>query len=201
MDFNSIIARVKNIVVAPDQEWLVVAESEKDITKNQVLTGYAIPFIVVGAIAAFVGTAFLNSAMSLLGAGAAMKYAIIGSVSALIMGLVSIFISAFIVDALAPSFGGVKNMDNAMKLVIYSSTPSYIISIIAGFLPFLGILQIAALYGIYLYWTGLTPMMQVPTERRVGYLVVIILVSLVVYFVVGAILAMLLGTLLLGGLM
>ncbi len=71
--------------------------------------------------------------------------AIIGFLSMVI----AFYISTYVVDALAPSFGSEKNINKSAQLVAYSSPPSYIGSLLS-FIPVVGFLiSIAAwVYGI-----------------------------------------------------
>jgi hypothetical protein len=101
-----------------------------------------------------------------------------------VLSLVGIYVLALIVDALAPTFGGEKNQIQALKVVAYSYTASWIASII-GILPSLGLIAAlaGAIYGIYLLNMGLPFTMKCPKDRTVAYTAVTILVAIVVGFV------------------
>lgn len=55
-----------------------------------------------------------------------LKYIIASAVIAFIAVLLSFYLTALIVDMLAPSFKSEKNMSKSAQLVAYSGTPSYI---------------------------------------------------------------------------
>ena len=72
-----------------------------------------------------------------------------------ITALIGVFIIGFIIDALAPSFGGQKSQIQAMKVAVYSYTAAWVAGVL-NILPVLGILAIiAAIYGLYIVWLGL----------------------------------------------
>ena len=60
--------------------------------------------------------------------------------------------------------------------------------------PAIGFLGILALYGLYLFYLGATPVMSVPQDKSVGYTVVTIVGAIVLYIIVGAITAAILAT-------
>ena len=88
------------------------------------------------------------------------------------------------VAKLAPTFGGEKNQIQALKVVAYSYTASWIASII-GIIPSLGLIAAlaGAIYGIYLLNMSLPFTMKCPKDRTVAYTAVTILVAIVVGFV------------------
>ena len=85
-------------------------------------------------------------------------------------------------------FGSKQNLENAMKLVVYSMTPTWIAGIFY-IIPSLAVLAgLAGLYGLYILYLGFkTPMMETPQDKVVPYLVVSIVVIVGLWFVVGVI--------------
>lgn len=97
-----------------------------------------------------------------------------------VLTLVGVYVVAFIIDALAPSFDSRKDILSAAKLAVFSFTPAWIGGIFM-IIPALGIITLlASLYGLYLLYTGLPVLMETPKEKTLGYFVVVIIVSIVV---------------------
>jgi Yip1 domain len=174
---------VINILVSPAKEWEVIKGETK--TKNEVVLNYALPLIILAAITAFIGHAFLRRYH--LPIGSSLLYA----VYFIVAQLLSIYLTAFIMNVLAPSFGSKKNFDSAIKLVVYSYTASLVASIIANLSLFgvLGWIGIFGLYSIYLFWTGMGPMMETPADKKLGYLIVTALVLIAIWVVFSIVLA------------
>jgi hypothetical protein len=84
------------------------------------------------------------------------------------LSFILLYAMAQIVNALAPTFGGVKNFQNALKLAAYASTPSWLAGIFL-ILPGLTFLTLLGLYGFYLLWLGLPVLMKSPPERTALY--------------------------------
>ncbi|PIP53674.1 MAG: hypothetical protein COX07_09440 [Bacteroidetes bacterium CG23_combo_of_CG06-09_8_20_14_all_32_9] len=148
---------------------------QETTNKTAVITGYALPYILAVAVASFIGNLIFHPFFF------SITYAIVTSIVALIIPFAGIFISAYIINALAPSFGSTPNIDNAFKLVIYSYTASFLASIVSGLLPILFFVSIAGLYSFYIFWIGFTPMMKTPEDKKVGYAIVSILIMMGVY--------------------
>src|SRR5688500_6512002 len=133
----ALVDRAKNILITPNTEWEVVAA--ETTPHMPVITGYVLPLAAVAALASFiglvfVGTSFLGTTVRLgIGAGIA------GLVLNVVMAVLMVFVLGFIIDALAPTFGGHKNFPQAVKVAAYSYTPVWIVGVLA-IIPALGLL-------------------------------------------------------------
>jgi hypothetical protein len=181
----ALIDRAKNIIMSPKTEWAVIAAEEPN--SGSMVTGYALPLILLSAVAAFIGYGLIG--YELLGVKiGGINWGLHHALMAIIMGILSIYITSFVVDALAPSFGSQKNSGRAMQLVIYSMTPAWIGGILQIF-PALGwIGSLFGLYSIYLIYLGLPHTMKTPQEKVAIYMIVTLVVLIVVYLLVGMVL-------------
>lgn len=188
----NIVERAKNIIIKPKDEWNVIAT--ENTPPAQLVVSYLLILALIPAIAQFVSFGLIGYNVPFVGhisgsIALGIRYAIIGFVTY----FAGVYLSAFVIDILAPSFGSQKNFGKAMELVVYSYTPMMIASIFQ-MIPGLGILGIVGLYGFYLLYIGFKPMMLTPEDKVTGYFVVSLLVIIAVYFVLGLILSSLLIT-------
>jgi hypothetical protein len=188
----AIVDRVKNILLTPKTEWDVIATEATP--PGALITGYVLPLAIIAAIASFIGMCFIGTTMPLVGT---FRMPIMWGVAMLIyhviMAVVTVFILAFIIDALAPTFNGTKDRLQATKLAVYSFTPGWVAGILA-IIPLLGILGIiGALYGIYLLYLGLPRLMRNPQEKSAGYTALIVVCAIVVMIIIAAIGSMITG--------
>lgn len=176
----NIIERVKNILITPKTEWDVI--NGETATPQSLLMSYVLPLSVVAAVGSLLKGLLFSGVFGL-------KYFIIAGVIAFISSIVAFYVSAIIVDMLAPSFGSEKDMGKSAQLVAYSGTPSYIGSLLS-FIPVIGwLISIAAwVYGIYLMYLGIGPLKKTPEDKKVVYMIVAFLIMIVLYFVIAAIL-------------
>jgi hypothetical protein len=100
--------------------------------------------------------------------------------------LISVFVVALIVDALAPNFGGKKNQMQALKVAAYAFTPAWVVSVL-HVIPALGTLVLlAGIYSIYVLYLGLPVLMQAPKEKAGAYTAVVGVCAIVVFVIIGA---------------
>lgn len=187
----NLIERVKNMIVSPKTEWTAV-EGESD-TLSGVITKYVIPLAAVGAICTFIGYAFIGIDYGFFRMRG-MEWGIKMAVISLVSSIVGVIITAFVVDALAPSFGSEKNINKSAQLVAYGFTPAFVGALLTIFPAIAMIGSLFGLYGIYLMYLGLGPLKKTPEDKKVIYLVITIVVLIAVYFVIGLILGSVLGT-------
>lgn len=183
---NRLIARVKAILLTPRTEWPVIADEAT--TAQDIYLRYVAPLVAVDVIATFLGQVLVGVPVPLLGTirfgfGAALGAAI----AHFVLTFISVFVVAMIVDALAPTFGGQKDPLRALKVTAYSFTPAWVAGILL-ILPSLGIIAgLFGLYGLYLLYLGLPILMRSPTDKALGYTVVVVLCAIVLGAIVGAV--------------
>ncbi len=179
----NIIDRVKNILITPQKEWDVI-NGEQPNTPG-IITGYVLPLAGAAAVAAFIGYGLIGVNFGFGIRLKGMDWGLYQGLTVLLGALLSVFVSAFIIDALAPSFGSEKNMGKSVQLVAYSWTPAWIGGLLT-ILPSLAIIgSLAGLYGLYLLYLGLPKLKNTPQDKQVSYYVVSLIVMIVVFILIG----------------
>jgi hypothetical protein len=174
---EKLIDRVKAILLTPQTEWPVIAHEGGDT--GTLFTQYVAILALVPAICGFIGG-------SLIGGYTPFAAGLISAIVNYVLTFVTVFVVALIVDMLAPTFGGEKNFTNALKLTAYSYTPVWLAGIFL-LIPGLSFLTILGLYGLYLLWLGVPPLMGAPRDKALPYAVAIVLCALVIAIVLGGI--------------
>jgi hypothetical protein len=193
MDFGKTIARARAMLATPRTEWPVAAAEPASV--GGLYTGYIVWIAALPAIAGFIkssliGTGFLGMVVRVpIGAG------IGGMVLKYLLSLAVAYVVALIINALAGTFGGQKDMVQALKTVAYSWTAAWIAGI-AVIIPWIGwLVAIAgAIYGIYLLYLGLPFTMKCPPEKAGGYTALTVVIAIVLSWIVGIIVAGVIGT-------
>lgn len=176
----NLVERAKNIIMTPKPEWQVIDAEPLDI--GQLLMKYVLPLAAIGPIAIFIGTSVFNRGLVRVSIGGALAAAI----TSFILAVIGVFAIAWVINTLAPNFGGERNMPQAIKVAAYSATPQWIAGIF-GLIPALLILiMVAGLYSLYLFYLGLPVLMKVPQEKAMVYTVVVIVAAIVLFMIVGA---------------
>lgn len=188
---SGLVDRVKNMLLTPKAEWARIAVETPD--QNKLFVGYALPLLALGAICGLIGATVIG--MPFLGR-LPIAWAATSAIFNVVVGLIALFVSAVIANALAPSFGSRQDMGRAQQLVVYGSTASMAAAVVTIFPP-LGILAIlGGLYSVALIYFGLPFVMNTPADKQMVYMVVLIIAYIVVFWVltwVAAIITLSLG--------
>ena len=189
----SIVARAKNIILKPTDEWNVIAG--EPATVGGLFTGYAMILAAIPLVAGIIFTGALGiNAASLGGMGGGAMALGFGAIAAMavvgyVLSLVTLFVMSFLVNAVSPSFNGRSDMVQSTKLMTYASTPTWVAGLV-GWIPILGgLISFAAIaYVVYLIYLGLQPVLGVPKEKVAGFTVVIVLIYVVLTVIISGIL-------------
>jgi hypothetical protein len=181
----NLVERVKGILLRPAEEWQVISTERTGIP--ELYKSYVVILAAIGPVASIIGMSIVGLSLPFMGTyrmpiGVAVGSAVVHYV----LTLVGVYVLAFIIDALAPTFSGEKNLDQAFKLAAYSYTPGWVVGIVS-ILPVLSVLGILGLYGLYLLYLGLPVLMKAPKEKAVGYTVAVIVAAVIIFIVIGAI--------------
>nr|MBN2277619.1 YIP1 family protein [candidate division Zixibacteria bacterium] len=180
----NIVDRAKNILIQPSAEWEVI-KAEK-LTVAEMFTQYAIILAAIPAIAGFIGNSIIGHAAFSLYGRTPVFAGLIQAVFMFMLSLGGVYLMAYIIDMLAPSFGAGKNMEDSMKVAVFSWTASWIAGIFA-ILPPISWLSIVGLYSLYLLYLGMRIIKEPPADKLVGYFVVSLVVAIIIYVIIGLI--------------
>jgi hypothetical protein len=181
----NLVDRAKNIILNPSKEWEVI--KLESISNSDLFTKYALILAAIPAVCGFIGYSVFTASAGIFSYRLSVSSSLTWAILTYILTLGSVYLLAFIIDALAPTFGCSKDLNSALKVVVFSYTPAWVLGIFNLF-PVLGI--IAALGGIYsliLLYMGLEKVKSVPKEKMVPYFIVTLIVAIIVYFIIGAI--------------
>jgi len=178
----NLVARAKAILLTPAQEWPVI--EKETTTAAQLYTGYIIPLAAIGPIARAIGFSMIGVNLGALGSWKVSPARAIGrEIVSYVLALAGCWVLAWIIDTLAPKFGGQSNFLQALKVAAYSATASWVFAVFA-IVPALAILSLLGLYSLYLLYLGLPVCMKSPADKTLGYTVVVVLATIAVFAVV-----------------
>ena len=163
------IERAKNIITSPNKEWDVIALEQPNT--GQIIMGYVLLLAGAAAVAAFIGYGLIGFNFGLFHY-ATTSWGIYYALRVLVAAIVGVFISALVIDALAPSFGSEKNMGRSVQLVAYSYTPAWIGGLLSIYPPLAIVGALAGIYGLYLLYIGMPKLKKTPADKQAGYFIV-----------------------------
>jgi hypothetical protein len=180
----ALVDRVKNILLSPRTEWPVI--DAEPATVASLYTGYIMPLAAIPVICQAIGMSVVGITIPFIGTHyrTPIVSAITSAVVLYVFSLIAVFIVALIVDGLAPTFGGTKNQVQALKVVAYSYTASWVGGILS-LIPAISVIGLLfGLYSLYLLYLGLPVLMKSPPDKAVGYTVVVVICTIIVTWVI-----------------
>ena len=170
IDFAAIFARVQRLILSPAAEWEVIAGEPADMQK--IYMSYVGPLVVASALAAAVGQILFG-----FGIGFGLRQLLMS----IVLGLIGVYVFAFVVNVLAPQFGGTANMGQAFKVAAYFPTAAWVGGLFAA-IPAISFISIlGALYSLYLLYVGLPKLMRPSDDKALVYLGSVVGAVIVIY--------------------
>lgn len=165
---RGLLDRARAILMSPAAEWDVI--DREPATLGSIFVPYALVLAAIPPLALLLGLLVFGGVM----ANFLMSLFIQIAIAFYVLNLVVPFALGFAIDALAPTFGGTKSNEQAMKLAVYSATPLWVFGIVL-----LLIVTMPALYwlwflagfgyGAYILYLGLPRLMRVPADKAQAY--------------------------------
>src|SRR5665213_1844149 len=164
----NLVERVKNILLQPKSEWAVIEREPGDA--GYLFTNYICIVSAIPPVCSFIGGSIIGYGPFHLGIVTGLVHAIV----IYVLGLVGVFVMAYIIDFLAGVFDGQKNLDNAMKVSAFAPTAAWVCGVF-NLIPLLAVL------------------MKPPAGKAVVYTIAVVVVLIVVWFVVFGIVGAIFG--------
>ncbi len=149
----NLVERAKSIMFKPSDTWAVVKNEQTTI--KELFVSYAAILAIIPAAASFIGMSLVGTSMLGIHFRIPFVAGLVHAIVSYVLSLVGVYVVAFIIDALAPSFNSRKDILSATKVAVFAFTPAWVGGIFM-LVPMLGILTLlASLYGLYVLYIGL----------------------------------------------
>jgi len=160
----NLVDRIKGMLVEPRSEWVAVAA--EPATAQSLYTGWIMILAAVGPIALLLAMHSIQFALA--------QY---------VLSLITTFVLAVIVDALAPTFGGTKDFVASLKLVAYSYTAAWLsgVFLLLGTPGYL-LTLVATIYAFYTFVLGAPLLGKSSAEKALPFTLVVVLCAIVLAF-------------------
>jgi hypothetical protein len=181
---SGLVQRVKALLLKPSETWDVI--DAEPATTSSLYRGYACILAAIPPVATLIGGVVFGHGGFGIRVHTGIVSGIVGAVVTYGLSLLTCYVLALIIDALAPSFDGQKNKIQALKVAIYSNTAAWVAGIFGIFgsllLTFVG--GLLGLYSLYLLYLGLPKLMKAPQEKALGYTAVSVIVAVVLFWII-----------------
>jgi len=109
---------------------------------------------------------------------------IVKSLQILVIIVGSAYIVTMIINLLSDQFGLKKDFNRSFSLVAYSFTPLCIAGVLYAYTPLTQFVPYIGLYGLYLLYLGIKPLISPPAEKIMGYFIMTLVVALATYIII-----------------
>jgi hypothetical protein len=174
--------RAKAMILHPRSEWDVIAGEAT--TVRGLFTGYVMYLAAIPPICMVIGTLVFG----LFGRHGSLLGALVGGIIEYAFTIAGVYLMGLIIEFAAPYFGGTKDRIQAMKVSAYFPTAVWLIGVV-GLIPPLGPLRLLGLYSLFILYLGLPKLMRTAEDKGLIYTLVVIVSSLIVWMVIGLVVA------------
>ncbi|MBI5687594.1 MAG: YIP1 family protein [Verrucomicrobia bacterium] len=185
IDLNLIVARIKNILLEPNQEWDAI--KREDLSVAQVYARYLFAAAAIPALAHFVGqiiSVYSTLPIAQMPLGISKAVGRVALYYALWLG--SVYVTAFLINQLAPTFRSLPNMGDAVKLAGFSWLVVWTVGILLVVPMLRQLLVLALFYAIYVLHLGLPKLMGTPHDKVIPFTVVLGVAMFLLFIITGA---------------
>ena len=179
-----LMTRVTNILTKPKEEWQVIDRESTSVAS--IYSGYIVILAAIPVVASFIKMSLIGTSALFTTVHVGIVSGLIGAIVGYVLSLGGVYLAAFVIEKLAPTFQSQGDTLQALKLVAYAYTAAWVAGVF-NLLPIIGILGVLAggIYSIYLFYLGLPVLMRTPRDKVVAYMIVAALIIFVIYIVIG----------------
>jgi hypothetical protein len=177
----NILSRARDIIMNPKVTWQVVKDETVDI--KHLIVNYAAPLALIPTVCSLIGMTLIGMRMpdgTMLRAPFLQSF--LGGIVGYALHLGGLLVAAWFIKLLAPFFKARADLTAAMKVVVFSMSPVWLVGVFS-LIPGMGIIGILGLYSIYLLALGLGTVLDTPSNKVILYMLSILAVSFVISMV------------------
>jgi hypothetical protein len=182
-DRAALLQRVLDMLMRPRDTWLQI--DAEDGNPARIYLSYLVFLAAIPAVAGFIGYSLIGVGAFGISVRVPVVQGLVSMVVGYVLSLAMVYVLALIANMLAPRFQAQQDMGSAFKLVAYASTAGMLGGVFS-ILPSLAMLGLlAALYSVYLIYSGIPVLMKAPQEKAVGYTAALVVCGILAGIVVG----------------
>jgi hypothetical protein len=158
-----LLFKVKNILINPAKAWDTIYSENKSV--KSIRNNLLLPLIILISVSAVAGSAmYTNAEMSGV-------YSFLTGIKSFFLFFISIYATAFIHKEITYPLDLGKNFALSFRLISFSLVPFLLCQVLSSFFESLLFINILALYGLYLFWTGSEKLLTPPAYKKLPMLI------------------------------
>ena len=154
---------LKNILFNPVKAWETIDSENKPV--NVIRNRFLIPLIFLVSASAIAGSMiYKNSELSAV-------YSFSVGIKCFLLFYITTYVTAYMLKEITYPLDLGRNFAVSFRLIAYSIVPLLLCQIISRFFESLMFINVLALFGLYIFWTGIERMLTPPSYKKLPLLI------------------------------
>jgi len=175
MNNKFLLLGVIDIFINPVKAWETIDSENR--TVNVIRNSFLFPFILLVSVSAVAGSLiYTNAELSPV-------YSVFVGIKCFLLFYVTVYVSAFILKEITYPLDLGKDFAISFRLIVYSIVPFLLCQILSRLFESLLFVNIIALYGLYIFWTGTERVLTPPGYKKIPMLIAATLTFVGIYII------------------
>jgi len=175
MNNKFLLLGVIDIFINPVKAWETIDSENRPV--NVIRNSFLFPFILLVSVSAVAGSLiYTNAELSPV-------YSVFVGIKCFLLFYVTVYVSAFILKEITYPLDLGKDFAISFKLIVYSIVPFLLCQILSRLFESLLFVNIIALYGLYIFWTGTERVLTPPGYKKMPMLIAATLTFVGIYII------------------
>jgi hypothetical protein len=170
---NFMPVMVKDILMDPVKAWQTINSNKRPVIT--ITLSFLLPLIIFVSAAAIAGSLLFTNSVSSPG------FSVLMGIKCLLVLFITIYGSAYILTRITYQPELSNDFFTSFRLIAYSAVPFLLCQLLSCLFESLLFVNVLALYGLYIFWTGLEAIIIPPSRKKKPILIVTFVVFAGVY--------------------
>jgi hypothetical protein len=165
---------VKDIMLNPAKTWELIDSENRSV--SVISYQFLFPLILLVSVTAFAGSLiYINPELSLI-------YSVFVGIKCFMLFYITVYCTSFILKEITFPLELGRNFEVSFRLVSYSMVPLLLCQVLSRFFESLQFMNVLALFGLYIFWTGAERILTPAASKKIPLLVATFITFIVIFF-------------------
>ena len=174
MDFKFLADTIRNIIVDPVKAWDTIYTEDRKVRFTII---NLLSLVLLSSVSAFLGSFyFINT-------GLTNVYSVMAGIKYFILYSLVLSGTTLILAEITKALDLGKDLKTSFKLVAYSAVPFLICQMMSRLFESFIFINVLALFGLYVFWTGMERMTDTPEQKKIPLLIAAAVTFIALFFI------------------
>jgi len=163
MNNKLLLFGVKDIIINPVKAWETIDSENRSV--NVIRNSFLFPLILIVSVSAIAGSLiYTNAELSPV-------YSVFVGIKCFLLFYITVYSTAFILKEITYPLDLGRDFAVSFRLVAYSIVPLLLCQLLSRLFESLLFVNVIALYGLYIFWTGFGKLLTPPVYKKTPLLI------------------------------